>query len=104
MKAGDYVRYVGPGHIEMTNPDLPLEWVSQVEHWVNNFRHKDHNCSTWLFRPIWPEKKPGGSVPMPIERGYHYGIACDYEVVDHNFKQHLVEVEKGLRVAEKLMG
>lgn len=103
MKAGDYVRYVGPGHIQIDSR-LPLESVSEVTHWVSNFRHGDHNCSTWFLRSIYPEMVPGGSLPMPIpNKPYHYGLACDYEVVTHEFKRHLVEIERGLWVAERLM-
>jgi hypothetical protein len=46
---------------------------------------------------------PGGSLPTPVERRCTYGIACDYEVVSYHFKQHLIEIERGLRVAERLM-
>jgi hypothetical protein len=103
MRAGDYVRYVGPAPLQVES-ELPPESVAQVEHWVNNFRHGDHNCSTWLFRPVYPEMILGCTLSMPIERGYSYGIACDYEAVTPRFKQHLVEVERGLRVAEKFLG
>ena len=99
MRAGDYVRYVGPGRV----PTDPVEFMFQVERWVNNFRHGDHNCSTWLFRPVYPESVVGATLRMPLRRGYSYGIACDYEKVAHEFKQHLIAVERGLRVAERLM-
>ena len=103
MRAGDYVRYIGPGPI-LVEPGLPSESMAQVERWVNNFRHGDHNCSTWLFRLIYPEMVPAGTIPTPILRKpYTYGLACDYEVVTYGVKQHLIEVERGLRVARKLM-
>jgi len=101
MRAGDYVRYVGPGPV----PTDPVEFMSEVDYWINNFRHGDHNCSTWRFRSIYPEKVPSATLKMPLDRKpYHYGLTCDWEVVGIRFKQHLKEVEYGLRVAEKFLG